>query len=359
MNLPIKSAAAIFLTGSFLTGCEQSPPPEPLSETASFALPEAIANNAVAVADGPEGPTLYSFNGLKSGKTWRDTSNAAYACVIDTESCKAIASVPVQEGRLASAAVTVAGKIYIFGGYTVAPNGDELSTPEVFIFDPATGRYDALADMPTPVDDMVAVPYQNRFIYLISGWHDEGNISLVQLFDTQTGAWTQATEFPGTPVFGHAGGIAGDSIIVTDGVASIFADGKRKFVAAKLSWRGDIDPNNPTQIAWRGIDAHAGSARYRMAAIGDAAGQRIIFAGGGDNPYNYDGIGYDGIPAKPSGGYFAYDLKSDSWRELGRLSEPSMDHRGLAKTGEDYYIIGGMDAEQKVVDRIVKFRIGQ
>ncbi|MEP6345058.1 MAG: hypothetical protein ABJ082_04505, partial [Parasphingorhabdus sp.] len=91
MNLPIKSAAAIFLTGSFLTGCEQSPPPEPLSETASFALPEAIANNAVAVADGPEGPTLYSFNGLKSGKTWRDTSNAAYACVIDTESCKAIA----------------------------------------------------------------------------------------------------------------------------------------------------------------------------------------------------------------------------------------------------------------------------
>lgn len=357
MKWPTMTAAAMLVAGLALTACERSPQPEPLSETAGFALPEPISNNAVAVADGPEGPTLYSFNGLKAGKTWKDTSNAAYACVIATQSCKAIAPVPVPEGRLASAAVTVAGKIYIFGGYTVAPNGDEVSAPEVYAFDPATGRYEAQTDMPTPVDDTLAVPYQNRFIYLISGWHDEGNVSVVQMFDTQTGAWTEATPFPGTPVFGHSGGIAGDSIIVSDGVASIFADGKRKFVPAKLTWRGDIDPRNPTQITWRGIDSHSGIAKYRMAAIGDEAGQRIIFAGGGDNPYNYDGIGYDGVPAKPSGGFFAYDLKTDQWQELGRLAEPSMDHRGLAKAGGEYFILGGMDAEQKVTDRIVKFRI--
>jgi len=181
MNLPIMSVAAMLL---MLTGCERSAQPEPLSQTASFVLPEPISNNAVAVADGPDGPTLYSFNGLKAGKSWKDTSNAAFACVIATESCKIIASVPVTEGRLASAAVTVAGKIYIFGGYTVAANGDEISTPEVFVFDPATGRYEQKADMPTPVDDALVVPYQNRFIYLISGWHDEGNVSVVQLFDT-------------------------------------------------------------------------------------------------------------------------------------------------------------------------------
>ncbi|MGB5724588.1 MAG: hypothetical protein WBM39_09230 [Parasphingorhabdus sp.] len=350
---------AMLIAGLSLSGCEQDTQMEPESRIAAFALPEPISNNAVAVADGPDGPTLYSFNGLKAGKTWNDTSNTAFACVIATESCKTIAPVPVPEGRLASAAVTVAGKIYIFGGYTVAPDGDELSTPEVFAFDPATGSYDKQADMPTPVDDALAVPYQNRFIYLISGWYDEGNVSTVQLFDTQTGAWTEATPFPGTPVFGHAGGIAGNSIIVSDGVASVFADGKRKFVAAKLTWRGDIDPKSPTRITWRGVDAHAGSARYRMAAIGDEAGQRIIFAGGGDNPYNYDGIGYDGVAAKPSGGFFAYDLKTDKWVELGRLAEPSMDHRALAKAGQDYYILGGLDEEQKVTSRIVKFRIGK
>ena len=357
MKLNKTGMLAMLIAGTALAGCEQRAQKEPESQVTAFALPEPISNNAVAVADGPDGPTLYSFNGLKAGKSWKDTSNAAYACVIATQSCKAISPVPVPQGRLASAAVNVAGKIYIFGGYSVAANGDELSTPEVFAFNPATGRYEQKADMPTPVDDMLAVPYQDRFIYLISGWHDEGNVSTVQMFDTQTGAWTEATAFPGTPVFGHSGGIAGDTIILTDGVASIFADGKRKFVAAKLTWRGDIDPENPTQITWRGVDAHAGSAKYRMASIGDEASQRIIFAGGGDNPYNYDGIGYDGVPAKPSGGFFAYDLKSDKWIELGRLAEPSMDHRGLAKAGQDYYILGGMDAEQKVTDRIVKFRI--
>ena len=219
--------------------------------------------------------------------------------MIAKQECKVIASVPVPEGRLASAAVTVAGKIYIFGGYTVAEDGDEVSTPEVFAFDPKTGRYEAKADMPTPVDDTVAVPYQNRFIYLISGWHDEGNVQLVQMYDTQTNAWTEATPFPGKAVFGHAGGISGNSIIVSDGVAVAdkLVDGKRKFVAARMTWRGDIDPKNPTEIVWKPVDSHAGPARYRMAAIGDEAGQRVIFAGGGDNPYNYNGIGYDGVPA--------------------------------------------------------------
>lgn len=342
-----------------LTACEQANQPEPLTKIAEFALPDPVTNNAVAVADGPDGQTIYSFNGLKSGKTWKDTSHAAYACVIAKRECKTIASVPVKQGRLASAAVTVAGKVYIFGGYTVAENSDEVSTPEVFAYDPRTGRYAAKADMPTPVDDMVALPYKDRYIYLVSGWHDEGNVSLVQLYDTQFDVWSVATEFPGKPIFGHAGGIANNSMIVADGVAVAdgLVGGKRKFVAAKLTWRGDINPGDPRRIIWRRVDDHAGPARYRMAAIGDDASGQVIFAGGGDNPYNYDGIGYDGMPAKPSGGYFAYDLKTDRWQELGRLAEPSMDHRALAKSGQDYYIVGGMDEDQKVLSRIVKFKI--
>ena len=342
-----------------LSACEQAAEIEPVTEVTDFELPEPIANNAVTVANGPDGPTLYSFNGLKAGKSWKDTSNAAFACVLAKQLCKTISAVPVKEGRLASAAVTVAGKVYIFGGYTVAENGDERSTPELFAFDPQSSRYAAKADMPTPVDDMVAVPYMDRYIYLISGWHDEGNVSLVQLYDTQFDTWSIASEFPGEPVFGHAGGLANNSIIISDGVAVApeLVNGRRKFVAAKFTWRGDIDPGDPRIIEWRRVDDHAGSARYRMAAIGDNASGKVIFAGGGDNPYNYNGIGYDGVPAKPSGGYFAYDLKTDKWQELGRLAEPSMDHRALAKSGQDYYLVGGMDDEQQVLSRIVKFRL--
>ena len=341
-----------------LSACEQSPKEaEPVSEVAEFGLPVAHSNNAVALADGPDGPTLYSFNGLTEGKTWQDTSHAAFACTIAKQLCETIDAVPVARGRLASSAITVAGKIYLFGGYTVAENGDEVSTPEVFSFNPKNAEYKRVADMPTPVDDMVALPYKNRYIYLVSGWHNEGNVSLVQLYDTQFDTWSEATKFPGKPVFGHAGGIANSSMIITDGVAARLVDGKRKFAAAKLTWRGDIDLGDPTRITWRIVDAHAGKARYRMAAMGDDSSGQIIFAGGGDNPYNYDGIGYDGVPSKPSGGIFAYDLKTDKWQEVGRLAKPSMDHRGLVKSGKDYYIVGGMDAKQKVVSRITKFRI--
>lgn len=341
-----------------LSACGQEPIDQPVSTVAEFELPNAISNNAVALAEGPDGPTLYSFNGLKSGKSWQDTSNAAFACIISIKECEEITPVPVSEGRLASSAVTLGDKIYLFGGYTVAENGDEVSTPEVFAFNPKTKGYERLSDMPTPVDDMVILPYKNRYIYLVSGWHDEGNVSLVQLYDAEFDTWSIATEFPGKPVFGHAGGIANNSMIITDGVAVAgLVDGRRKFAAAPFAWRGDIDPGDPRRISWRAVAAHPGGPRYRMAAMGDGDRGLILFAGGGDNPYNYDGVGYDGISAKPTDRVFGYDLKTDQWIELGTLAEPSMDHRGLVKSGDHYYIIGGMDADQAVTARIMKFRI--
>lgn len=339
-----------------VSACGQETAEQPLSATAEFILPVPMTNNAVAVAG--ENPVLYSFNGLKSGKTWKDASRAAFACAINTKTCEEIAPVPVSEGRLASAAVTVAGKIYIFGGYSVAENGDEVSTPELLAYDPLTDNYTRLSDMPTPVDDMVALPYQDRYIYLVSGWHDEGNVAVVQLYDTQSDTWSMASEFPGKPVFGHAGGIAGNSMIITDGVAVAgLVNGRRKFVAAPFAWRGDIDPADPARITWRAVEAHPGGPLYRMAAMGDEDRGLILFAGGGDNPYNYDGIGFDGVPASPTDRIFGFDLKTDQWIELGKLAEPSMDHRGLVKSGRDYYIMGGMNADQAVTARIMKFRI--
>ena len=39
--------------------------------------------------------------------------------------------------------------------------------------------------MPVPVDDSVALSYKERYIYLISGWHNDGNVNLVQVYDTK------------------------------------------------------------------------------------------------------------------------------------------------------------------------------
>ena len=58
-------------------------------------------------------------------------------------------------------------------------------------------------------------------------------------------------------------------------------------------------------------------------------GNWIIMAGGTNNPYNYNGIGYDREPSEPEAGVFGFDLESGQWRCFGELPVATMDHRGL------------------------------
>ena len=135
-----------------LVGCASTPlPPAPTPGT----LPVAQSNNAVALADARGQATLYSFNGLGAGKTHEDVSRQVFACRLASAPCVRLKDVPVREGRLASSAVTLGNLIYLFGGYSVAEDGSEVSTPEVFSFDPEKDRFRELAEMPVPVDDAV------------------------------------------------------------------------------------------------------------------------------------------------------------------------------------------------------------
>ncbi|MFQ5564395.1 MAG: Kelch repeat-containing protein [Parvularculaceae bacterium] len=319
------------------------------------ALPVAHANNAVAAVSREEKTTLYSFNGLRAGKTWRDISRMAFACTLPDGACRRIADVPVERGRLASVAVALDGKIFVFGGYTVAEDGTEVSTPEVFQFNPDTEKYLRRADMPVPVDDAVAFPYASRYVYLVSGWHDDGNVSLVQVYDAMEDRWFRASDYPGAPVFGHAGGAVGNKFVVADGVAVIGEkDGRRQFGAVDEAWLGEIDPDDPAAIAWRRQPPHPGRPLYRMAAAGDAGHGRIVFLGGADNPYNYNGMGYDGVPATPSDRVFAFDLEADTWRSLGRRELPTMDHRGLIIAADGAYVTaGGLDGDRTVMASVI------
>ena len=348
-------AGSVLIGSALLAACSPASDPAPADEkTRAFVLPEPISNNAVAAADSPDGPALYSFGGLGPGKDWRAVTKGATVCLPATRRCRVLPDMPVERGRLASAAVTLGGQIYVFGGYTVARDGAEKSMPEVLRFDPATATYERRADMPVPVDDAVVLPYRDRYAYVVSGWHDEGNVALVQLYDSQTDSWNEATAFPGTPVFGHAGGISGDSFVVSGGVAVAgLVDGKRKFVAAPFTWRGDIDPADPARIDWRRVSDKPGDAVYRMAAGADGS---VVFAGGADRPYNFDGIGYDGTAAEALDEVWVYDLATDRWRPGGIMGRASMDHRALAKVGRSFYIVGGMDARRQVTDRIGAFR---
>ena len=341
------------LTTLTLTACTTTP-----AVQTPLTLPIAHSNNAVAIATSADGPTLYSFNGLRGGKAHTDVSRQAFACPVQT-ACRQLADVPVPEGRLASSAVTLNNTIYLFGGYSVAADGTEVSTPQVLAFDPLTETYTKHPDMPVPVDDAVIFTHAERYIYLVSGWHDDGNVSHVQVYDTQTQIWARATDYPGAPVFGHSGGAVGGNIVIADGVAVIGREnGRRQFGAVSEAWLGEIAPSDHLSIRWSHLPHTPVAPLYRMAATGHKTRNQVIFAGGGDNPYNINGVGYDGENAVPSAAIFAFDLATKTWIDLGTLPTASMDHRGLLTDGNTAYIIGGMDADLNVRDAITKFELG-
>ncbi|VAV96707.1 Kelch motif domain protein [hydrothermal vent metagenome] len=347
-----------------LAGCARGPV---VDEFASWdgasariiaALPEPHTNNAVAVVASEDGASFWSFNGLGAGKTYQDVSKAAFVCKLPGGECRAAGDVPVEAGRLASTAIFLGGRIYLFGGYTVAEDGTEISTPEVLAFNPETEEYKRRADMPTPVDDAVAFAFGERYIALVSGWHDDGNVAIVQVLDTVEDIWLDASNYPGAPVFGHAGGAVGNTFVIADGVGVVGEkDGRRQFGAVNEVWLGEIDPDDPTNISWRKLPPHPGVPLYRMAAVGDPEHNRIVFYGGGDNPYNYNGVGYDGVPARASDVLFAFELETDQWIELGRTGRASMDHRGLMIWDGAYWTLGGMNDAGDVVGDLVRIDI--
>jgi hypothetical protein len=322
------------------------------------ALPMPVSNNAVTTVTKQNRQYVVSFAGLGAGRGPDDT--LAVTLVLNSVSgeWRESTALPGRQGRLAATAASVDGVAYVFGGYTVAEDGSEISTPWVHAFDPATEEFSSRKDMPVPVDDAVSVTYRDRYIYLISGWHDLGNVNLTQRYDTKTDTWVQATPIPGTALFGHAGGIVGNRIVYCDGVAVRPAtNSRREFVASDECFLGIIDEKDNRKIDWRRLDPHPGLPRYRMASAGSASLNAVLFIGGSENPYNYDGIGYNGEPSEPASNALFFDMETLTWQVLPLSNAPTMDHRGLVPFGDRWLTVGGMLANQKVTDQVIAYKV--
>ncbi|MEM6996696.1 MAG: kelch repeat-containing protein [Myxococcota bacterium] len=314
-------------------------------------LPVAVANNAVASVATAEGPVLVSMMGLSGAKTHADIVRTTMTWVVGTGAVRQASPTPGAQGRLASSAVSLDGSVLLFGGYTVAPDGHEVSVPQIERYDPAADTWGNAGSMPTPVDDAVVAVWRDRVV-LVSGWSNVDNVDHVQWWDPGTGRFTRASPIIGPPVFGHAGGVLGDTIVYCDGVTK--AKSPPRFAAVHGCFLGRLSPEAPERIAWEAIADHPGRARYRVAAGRYDAEGLLVFAGGTDNPYNYDGVGYDREPSEPVTDVFAWD--GAAWRELPPLPEPLMDHRGLVEASGSLFLLGGLDAERQPSDRI--YRLG-
>lgn len=342
-SFSVTALACAVLTG-FLAGSSEGAAQSGWSEVAP--LPAPVSNNAVAAVSAGGRDLVLSVLGLDTTRHYSGIHDRAFLYDLSADRWEEVQSPGT--GRLAGSAEGVRGRIYLFSGYTVAADGSERTLPDVDIFDPLSGTWSSGAPIPVPADDAVSGVWRDSLIFLISGWRDRDNVTAVQIYDPFTDTWQAATPIPGPAVFGHAGAIAGDAIVYIDGVRT--ATDQPRFRLSAASYIGRIDPSQPTRIEWRLLPRHPGPALYRAAA--GAVGERVIFAGGTDNPYNYDGIGYNGEPSQPLAGVFAFNVSSESWEPMAAKPLPSMDHRAIAVAGNRLFIVGGMLAGQRVTARV-------
>jgi hypothetical protein len=340
-----RRAVALLAAVSVFAACDQ---PEEMESADPLwvsgpALPAPVSNNAVVSVPTADGISVFSFLGMDSTKVWSGVTAAAYRWDVGSgDGWRELPPVP-GPGRLAATAQALAGKVYVLGGYTVAEDGTERSVPTVDVFDPETESWSRGADIPVPTDDAVSGVWRDSLIALVSGWHDGGNVADVQWYDPVQDRWSAASPIEGTPVFGHTGAVAGDRIIYVDGAQVV--EGAPRFVLDTASWRGLVGRADPGHIEWSRVVQHPGPPLYR--AAGAAVGDVALFLGGSDNPYNFNGIGYDGVPSEPRHQVLAL-WPTGEWKSLESPPVSTMDHRQLGVGGGRVFLVGGMVAGQRV-----------
>lgn len=332
-----------------------------VSATSLPDLPEPVSNNAVASTSVRGKTYIASFMGLGPGKQHTDIHNKVWMHTVGEFNWQSLPPVPSTQkvnGRIAASAVALNSNFFVFGGFSVNADGSEITATDSYRIDPITKRYTKLNDIPVPVDDAVALTYQNRYIYLISGWSDHGNVNLVQVFDNFTQRWSQATPFPGKPVFGLAGAMADNKMLVCDGVAlEYYADKKREYKSEPACYLGTVG-SNANQIDWRVIQHPTGTARYRMAGINTEIDGKdmLVFIGGSTNPYNYNGVGYNGKASEPDSKVWVFSPGEQRWLNAADTT-PVMDLRSLIEIDGEVYSVGGMTSGQQISNQLIKHPI--
>ncbi|MCB0534556.1 MAG: T9SS type A sorting domain-containing protein, partial [Saprospiraceae bacterium] len=323
------------------------------------ALPEPVTNNAVTEAHVGDSVFIYSFAGLDASKIWSGIHLKAWRYRLGDTTWQALPPVPDPAGgKIAAAASTVSGKIYVIGGYHVEANGSETSSRKVHRFDPVLNNWlSDGADIPVAIDDQVQAVWRDSLIFVVSGWSNTTNVANVQIYNPATDSWVAGTPVPNLlnfKVFGGSGTIIGDTLYYAGGARTGSA-----FPPTTFFRKGYIHPDNPSQIDWSGATDPLAQG-YRMGCV-ELLG-KALWLGGSDVTYNYNGIAYNG-----SGGVPALDRLTLYDPATGALTPfqnqviaPTMDLRGVAKVSSSAVVLaGGMGPNQEVSDQVRLYELAQ
>ena len=312
-------------------------------------MPAAVTGNAVAALK--NGLEVYSLMGIGAKKTWDDITNKVYVLHLKGAKWSEGRPVPGVAGRLNASAVGVKNQIFLFGGYVVDGQGNEMTQGDVNSYFPDAKHWYRGEDIPVPVDSAVIGLNHDRYIYLVGGRAKNGPVNKVQVYDLEKNTWSEATPFPGSPVFGHAGGLADDAIVYVDGAKKNPAAGA-PYVATDECWLGKIDHKIRTRSSGANCTPHPGPGRFGIVAGAREKDRRISFSGGTTTPHNYKGLDFEGKPTEISPVTFDYDVKGNKWETISEDTfDVRADTQGILSTPIGPMVIGGTLKNQAITAR--------
>jgi N-acetylneuraminic acid mutarotase len=311
-------------------------------------MPDAVTGNAVASLR--NGIEVYSMMGLGTKKTWDAITNRMFMLKLSSGKWIEGKPVPGVAGRLGASAVGAKGQIFVFGGYVVDGQGNEITVGDVNSYVPEDHRWYRAADIPIPVDSAVIGLAHDRYIYIIGGRAKNGPVNNVQVYDAEKNTWSQATAFPGTPVYGHAGGIADETIVYVDGAKK---EGTG-YVVSDECWMGKIDKKDPNKIDWSKLPPHPVAGRFDIVASGLDRDHKVMFSGGTLVPHNFKGLDAEGKPAQLSPVTFVYELHGNRWETITQDTfDVRADTRGILFTPLGPFVLGGTLSNSAVSARVL------
>jgi hypothetical protein len=313
-------------------------------------LPIKVTNNAVCEGFIDDKPYLYSFAGIDSTKLYSGIHLKSFRYNIETKKSIRIADLPDSRGKIACAANRIDNIIYISGGYHVYKDHHEVSSNKMHRYDIKNNVFlkDAV-NIPIATDDHVQAVWNNKLIYIITGWSDKKNIPNVQIYNPKEDIWligTSTTNTSNYKSFGASGTIVGNTIYYFGGATS-----DKGFAIQNQLRIGKINPKNPTEIQWSIQETnHVG---YRMACT--TVKNEIHWLGGSDVTYNFNGIAYSNKKGVPTNNRdLSLCTKSLTFKENKKYQIP-MDLRGIADIKPRVkYVVGGMLNNQNVSNVIYK-----
>jgi Galactose oxidase, central domain len=315
-------------------------------------IPAAVTDNAVVTLR--NGLDVYSIMGIGPKRTWDDVTSRVWILHIPSGKWSAGRPVPGVAGRLGASAVSAKDKIYVFGGFTIDGQGNQFTVSDVNMFFAKDQRWYRGADIPIAVDNAVIGLNHDRFVYLIGGRTTDGPVNNLQVYDIQTNKWKEATPFPGTPVYGHAGGLGDDTIVFIDGAKKNTSGSGPAYVPSDECWMGKIDKKDPYKIAWSKLPPHPGPARFGIVAGAREKDRKILFSGGSPTVHNYQGLDASGKPVEFTPVTFAYDARANQWEVLNdETKDAHSDSRGIVSTPIGPLVVGGLGRDDSVSSRVL------